>query len=349
MSKIAKRVIVFLFVFFCISTFSTQAHAATNEIVAGDVKWGENHSGTLGDSPVIYNFSLKQSGKVAITYTFSNGDDDNYRFIIRDQAGNNLVYERVGLGTHTISADLLAGDYQISMCQYVYWKIDVNYSFVPSFQASGETVNESITNKNNEVGCASSYKLNENRKGQFALNDNTDIYKVTLKKSGILKFSVNSQLKSMDIVVQNSMDDVSYNEYGVQVGNHVYSYFCPKGTYYITFSSQDPGLYSFNACLKDIPSVSLKNASNVRTRSLQLKWSRNASVSGYQIQYSTDSRFKKQNKSYFVYDAQTDNTIISSLKNKKKYYVRVRTYISDKNGKKYYSDWSKVKSVTIKK
>ena len=158
----------------------------------------------------------------------------------------------MGNGTHTISADLLAGDYQITMWQYVYWNVDVNYSFVPSFQASGETVNESITSKNNEVGCASSYKLNKNTKGQFALNDNTDIYKVTLKESGMLKFTVNSQLKSMDMVVQNTMDDVSYHEYGVQVGNHVYSYFCPKGTYYITFSSQDSGLYSFHASLKDL-------------------------------------------------------------------------------------------------
>ena len=67
-----------------------------------------------------------------------------------------------------------------------------------------------------------------------------------------MKFTVNSQLKSMDMVVQNTMDDVSYHEYGVQVGNHVYSYFCPKGTYYITFSSQDSGLYSFHASLKDL-------------------------------------------------------------------------------------------------
>lgn len=58
-------------------------------------------------------------------------------------------------------------------------------------------------------------------------------------------------------------------------------------------------------------------------------------TTGYQIQYSTSSKFKS---------AKTKTTksisyTIKSLKAKKTYYVRVRTYKSI-NGKKYYSGWS---------
>ena len=349
MNKIMKRLSVFLVVVLCLTAFPYRATAATDGIVAGDIKWGENHSGTIAGTPVIYNFSLKQSGKVAVTFTFSDSNVNNYRFVIRDKAGNNLVYEHVGNGTYTVSADLLAGDYEIAMWQYVYWNVDLNYSFVPFFQASGETVNEVNTNKNNEVTCASSYTLKQNRKGQFAINDDTDIYKVVLKKNGILRFTVNSQVRNMDIVVQNAMDDVSYREYGVQMGKHVYSYFCPKGTYYITLSSNQAGTYSFNASLTDIPAVSLKKATNVKTKSMLVKWNRNSSVMGYQVQYSTNSKFAKDNRACFVSNAKMDGTTLYSLKAKKKYYVRVRTYITDKNGKKYYSKWSNVKNVVIKK
>ena len=39
---------------------------------------------------------------------------------------------------------------------------------------------------------------------------------------------------------------------------------------------------------------------------------------------------------------------IKKLKAKKKYYVRIRTYKTVSGGK-YYSEWSKVKTVTTKK
>ena len=68
---------------------------------------------------------------------------------------------------------------------------------------------------------------------------------------------------------------------------------------------------------------------------------------GYQIQYSTDSKFKSGNKTVTVNKNSTTKKTISKLKAKKKYYVRIRTYKTVKvNGKsvKLYSAWSKAKS-----
>ena len=83
------------------------------------------------------------------------------------------------------------------------------------------------------------------------------------------------------------------------------------------------------------------------------KWKKQtAQTDGYEIQYSTDSKFKKGTKIKEVNKNKTTSQSISKLKAKKKYYVRIRTYKKVKvNGKstKICSGWSKVKTVKTKK
>lgn len=76
-------------------------------------------------------------------------------------------------------------------------------------------------------------------------------------------------------------------------------------------------------------------------------WAKVSGVKGYQIQYSSDKKFKKNNKSVTVTKQKTTKATVKKLKSKKKYYVRVRAY-KTVNGKKIYSSWSKVKSVKTK-
>ncbi len=79
-----------------------------------------------------------------------------------------------------------------------------------------------------------------------------------------------------------------------------------------------------------------------------VKWKKQATqTTGYQIQYSTSSKFKSP-KTVTVSKNSTTSKTIAKLKAKKKYYVRIRTY-KTVNGKKIYSSWSKSKSVTTKK
>ena len=75
-------------------------------------------------------------------------------------------------------------------------------------------------------------------------------------------------------------------------------------------------------------------------------------TTGYQVQYSTDKNFKKNNKTVTISKNSTTSKSVGKLKAKKKYYVRVRTYKTVKiNGKsiRIYSGWSKAKTVTTKK
>jgi uncharacterized repeat protein (TIGR02543 family) len=66
--------------------------------------------------------------------------------------------------------------------------------------------------------------------------------------------------------------------------------------------------------------------------------------SGYQIEYSTSSDFEGSKKVTISDNTKTSKKI-SNLKDKKKYYVRIRAYKLVKDVK-YYSKWSDKKSVT---
>ena len=84
-----------------------------------------------------------------------------------------------------------------------------------------------------------------------------------------------------------------------------------------------------------------------QNKAFTVKWKKKSNITGYQIQYSTNSKFKKGNKSIKIKSAKTVSKKITKLKVAKKYYVRVRTYkLAKKNN--LYSSWSKKKCVTIK-
>ena len=83
-------------------------------------------------------------------------------------------------------------------------------------------------------------------------------------------------------------------------------------------------------------------------KQFKVSWKKVKNISGYQIQYATNSKFTKGKKTITIKGNKKTNRTIKKLKAKKKYYVRIRTYKLF-NNKKYYSTWSKSKTVTTKK
>ena len=77
---------------------------------------------------------------------------------------------------------------------------------------------------------------------------------------------------------------------------------------------------------------------------LKLTWKKHSTqTTGFQIQYSTSSTFKKA-KTVTVSGKTSTAKTISKLTKGKKYYVRVRAY-KTVNGVKYYGSWSSKKSL----
>lgn len=102
-------------------------------------------------------------------------------------------------------------------------------------------------------------------------------------------------------------------------------------------------LVDFSAFAASMPTTTITSVKS-QSKAFTVKWKKKSGITGYQIQYSTNSKFKKGNKSIQIKNAKTISKKITKLKVAKKYYVRIRTY----KGKKY-SKWSKVKSIKTPK
>ena len=77
---------------------------------------------------------------------------------------------------------------------------------------------------------------------------------------------------------------------------------------------------------------------------VKASWKKLTNVSGYQIQYAPNKKFKKAKRK----TVKSTSVTIKKLKKKKTYFVRVRAY-KLVDGKKVYGKWSAVKKVKIKK
>lgn len=123
------------------------------------------------------------------------------------------------------------------------------------------------------------------------------------------------------------------------------------GNYKVTKKFKGNYSGTVNKTFTIIPkSTTLTNLSSSKKK-VKVKWKKQVSqTNGYQLQYSLNSNFKSA-KLLNVTNNKVTTKLISNLKSKKKYYVRIRTYKNVKvNGKstKIYSTWSKFLNVKVK-
>ena len=107
---------------------------------------------------------------------------------------------------------------------------------------------------------------------------------------------------------------------------------------------------------KEHPSVSactlpetqkIKKAESTDTGSMTVKWTINSKALGYQLQYvQGDGKDFSAAKTVNIKDKAKSSYTIKSLKQKKQYSVRARSYLSYE-GKTLYGSWSKAASVKI--
>ena len=83
---------------------------------------------------------------------------------------------------------------------------------------------------------------------------------------------------------------------------------------------------------------------NSKGKKIAAKWNAVSDADGYQITYSTNSKFKKSKKKTVL----NTSVILKKLKKKKTYYVKLRAYKNAGTGKKF-GKYSAVKRIKIKK
>ena len=97
-----------------------------------------------------------------------------------------------------------------------------------------------------------------------------------------------------------------------------------KYTVKVTFKGDYVG--TVTKSFKINPKSTTISGITARSKGFKVKWKKNKTqTTGYQIQYSTKSKFKGA-KAVTVSKNKTTNKVISKLAAKKKYYVRIRTY-----------------------
>lgn len=100
-------------------------------------------------------------------------------------------------------------------------------------------------------------------------------------------------------------------------------------------------LVDFSAFAASMPTTTITSV-KAQSKAFTVKWKKKTGITGYQIQYSTNSKFKKNNKKIKIKNSKTVSKKITGLNPTQKYYVRIRTY----KGKKY-SSWSKKKCIIV--
>lgn len=157
-------------------------------------------------------------------------------------------------------------------------------------------------------------------------------------------YTYDGKVKKPSVTVKVGEQTLSASDYTM-----AYSSGCKAvGTYSVTVTLNGNRQGSNKASYQILPKgTSLKKVKGIR-KGFKVTWRKQGTqTTGYQIQYSRFEKFTKGNKITTVTKAKTTSKSVKKLTRKKKYYLRVRTY-KKVNGKKYYSGWSKAKSIKTK-
>lgn len=157
----------------------------------------------------------------------------------------------------------------------------------------------------------------------------------------------NGKTKTPKVTIKDRKGNViSSSNYKVTYKNNVKP---GKATVTVKFNGKKyDGLMAKNYTIKP-KKATLTSVKSNKSKQLTIKWKKDSNVSGYQIQYSTSSKFtSKTTKTVTISGSKYVQKTIKNLKSKKKYYVRVR-YYKTISGKKVYGAWSSSKAATTKK
>ena len=146
--------------------------------------------------------------------------------------------------------------------------------------------------------------------------------------------------KWVNIATVSGSNTLVYTDGSVKAGTmYTYTVRAYKGSALSAYNKNGSRIVRLTAPVQYKPSSKASGKLTVR-------WKKAAGASGYQIQYAADSRFIKERKTVTVGKQSAIRYKISGLKNKKTYYVRIRSY--KRVGKKVlYSSWSTVKKIRV--
>ncbi len=208
---------------------------------------------------------------------------------------------------------------------------DRDYTVSYKNNTKAGTATLTVTGKGNYTGTASK---------TFKVCDIADYF--TVSAIPVQTYYNGKEIKPVPTVKYNGTILKLNKDFELSYRNNVYSGYATvtiKGIGYYT------GSISRSFTIKP-KTAKLKKVKKGKKK-FTAKWKKLSDISGYQVMYARDKKFKKSKKSVTVADSNASSTVVSKLKKKKTYYVRVRGY-KIVSGKKIYGNWSKTKKVKVK-
>ena len=205
-----------------------------------------------------------------------------------------------------------------------------------------------VSYKNNtKVGTAT---ITVTGKGNYS-GTTTKTFKITAKsiakfttKLSTTSYVYNGKAKNPAVTVKNGTTTLKKGtDYTVTYTNNKKP---GKATVKITGKGNYSGSITKTFTIKP-KKATLKTATSPKTKQLKATWTKDSTVTGYQIQYSTSSSFKSGNKTKLITKNSTTSATLTGLTKGKTYYVRIRAY-KTVNGTKIYGAYSSKKTVKIK-
>lgn len=173
--------------------------------------------------------------------------------------------------------------------------------------------------------------------------ESVTIASVTLSKTS---YTYDGKVKKPSVKVKDSDgNEVSSDNYKVTYSNNK-----SVGTATVKVTAKGTATGSQSATFTIKPKKTSITKIQGTSKGFKVTWKKQATqTTGYQIRYSTTSKFTSGKTSTVTLTKNTTTSkTVSKLSASKKYYVQVRTY-KTVSGKKYYSAWSDTIIVTTKK
>ena len=352
-NKFTRQVAMVLTAVMLLLFVSPAVSAKAAGTVTRSLVWNKMTTGTLsgdGNRVYEYSFSLKRSGRAKFFVSANN-----YTYVMVYDESNNELIKWGDKGDKTYIVDLLAGNYTVKIAwgEYDY---DSNFSFMPRFEASGETKQEFVTAKNNEASTATAYTVGKIVKAQLAANDHVDKYKFYVSKTGYISIIFKNKFNYSSLSLVNAWGDDAFSQDIDEMGTYKYECFVKKGLYYLTIEGGNStdikytGTYSIQVTAPSMPATRITKASNLAKNSALVTWTASQKLDGYQIQYSVNSAFKSGYTKTLTYrDSRTNRATLRKLRKGATYYVRVRGFKRSADQMAQYSTWSKSVKVKIVK
>ena len=348
------------FNFVLITDYTPDTEPATSEIAAASVKF-DNSALTLekGKSETI-RFTISPSNTTDKTVTWTSSNDK----VATVKDGKVTA---VAAGTATITATTANG--KTATCKVTVKNPTVALKTATlkttSYTYDGKAKKPAVTavkDANSKTVAAANYTV------KYTDNTKVGTAKVTVTGKGNYTGTVTKTFKILKSIKSAKVSGVSasYKYTGknltptvtVKDGkttlkkgtDYTVTYKNNKaiGTATITIKGKGNYTGTITKTFKIVPkTATLKTVNSPKTKQLKATWAKDTTVNGYQVQYSTNSKFTSGNKTKNITKNSTTSATISSLIKGKTYYVRIRSY-KKVGTTTIYGNYSTVKKVKIK-